>query len=198
MLIDFLRHGETVLPGHLLGHTDAALADAGWVQFERQTERRSFDAVVASPLKRARLAAEAVAAERGVPFCADADWSELDFGAWDGRALADLNADEATAAALAAIYTSADAAGAPEGESWRDLERRVIRAIDRLMAFGADSRVLVSSHAGPMRAALAVACAMPFEALWAFRIDYGTRLTLRVGRGDGGALWGEVIEIVQP
>ena len=35
-------------------------------------------------------------------------------------------------------------------------------------------------------------------ALWALRIDYGTRLRLRVERGDDGQLWGELLELCQP
>lgn len=198
MLVDLLRHGETELAGRLLGRTDAALEQAGWRAFERQTERRAFDGIVASPLQRARLPAAALAAARGLPLKIDADWAELDFGDWDGRALADLNAGADTATALQAMYRSDDCAGAPGGENWGALRVRVERAIDHLFAFGADSRVLVSTHAGPMRAALATACGMPLSNLWALHIGLGTRITLRLGRDAGAGLWGEIIEIVQP
>lgn len=198
MLVDLLRHGETELPGRLLGRTDAPLAPAAWQAFERQTQEREFEGIIASPLQRARLPAEALAAARGLPLRIDADWAELDFGDWDGRALADLNADAGTAAALQAMYRSDACAGAPGGESWDALRARVERAIDRLFLFGADSRVLVSSHAGPMRAALALACGMPLSSLWALRVGLGTRITLRLGRDADAGLWGEIIEIVQP
>ena len=49
-----------------------------------------------------------------------------------------------------------------------------------------------------MRAALAVACGLPFANLWAFKIDPGTRLTLSAGRDSSGSLWGEIVEVVQP
>lgn len=198
MLVDLLRHGETEMPGRLLGRTDAPLAQAGWEQFARQTDGRQFDGIVASPRQRARLPAEALASARRLPIRIDEDWAELDFGDWDGRALAELNADAHTAAALQALYQSDACAGAPGGEDWRSLGTRVERAIDRLFAFDADSRVLVSTHAGPMRTALAIACGLPFSNTWAFRIGLGTRVTLRLGRDPDSGLWGEIMEVVQP
>lgn len=197
MLIDLVRHGETQSAGVLLGRTDAPLSDRGLAQFARQTGALVIDAIVTSPRLRARVPAESLADARRVPLRVDADWAELDFGAWDGRALVDLNAEAATAAALAAIYRSPQAAAPPGGEDWAALQARVARAIDRLFQFGADSRVLVVTHAGPMRAALAAVCGIPFPNLWAFRVDHGTRITLRVGRDAGAALWGEIIEVTQ-
>jgi alpha-ribazole phosphatase len=49
-----------------------------------------------------------------------------------------------------------------------------------------------------MRAALALACGLPFANLWAFTINPATRITLRAGRDDHAGLWGEIVEIVQP
>jgi len=198
MLIDLVRHGETQATGRLIGRADVPLSDAGWQQFERATKDLAYDAVVASPRQRARLPAEALASARNLPLRIDADWAELDFGEWDGCVVAELEADTATAAALAALYRSPDATAAPGGENWRALQTRVRSAMDSLLALhGERSRVLVSTHAGPMRAALAHACAIPFANLWAFRIGFGTRITLRAGCDANSGLWGEVVELVQ-
>jgi len=40
-------------------------------------------------------------------------------------------------------------------------------------------------------------CGLPVALCWALRIDHGTRLRLRVERGDAG-LWGELLELQQP
>jgi alpha-ribazole phosphatase len=198
MLIDLMRHGETRTPGRLLGRTDPPLSEAGWRQLERQTAGRSWDVVVASPRQRAEAGGARVAAERGKPLHVDADWAELDFGVWDGRLLADVRADPATADAFTAFYASPDAAAPPGGESWSALIDRVARALDRLLADPAASTALVVTHAGPMRAALALTCAIPFANLWAFSIKPGTRITLRAGRDKTAGLWGEIVEVVQP
>ena len=128
----------------------------------------------------------------------DSDWSELDFGVWDGRELAELRADKNIAAQLDAFYQSADAQGAPEGESWQQLRKRVERAMRRLAERSSEDRVLVVSHGGPIRTAMAIACDIALERTWAFRIDYATRVTLRLEHDESGRLWGEIIEIVQP
>ena len=198
VLLDLVRHGETLTPGRLIGCTDPPLSDRGRVQFARQVAGRSWDGIVASPRVRTRTSAEALAAERGIPLCIDDDWRELDFGDWDGRPLEELHADQATADAFAAFYRDADAPGAPGGESWRMLEARVARAIDRLLTPPVPQSVLVVTHGGPMRAAIAITCALPFANLWTFRIEPGTRITLRIGRDGRAGLWGEIVEVVQP
>jgi len=198
MLIDLLRHGETATPGRLLGRTDPALSETGWRQFARQTADRRWDAIVASPRQRTRAPAERLAAERALPLRIDDDWAEIDFGDWDGREISELRADAPTADALAALYRSPDAAGAPGGETWHALNARIARALARLLEMPAPDRLLVVTHAGPMRAALALACGIPFANLWAFKIDPGTRITLHAGREPGTGLWGEIVEVAQP
>jgi alpha-ribazole phosphatase len=198
MLIDLLRHGETRTPGRLLGRTDPPLSEEGRRQLERQTAGRSWDIVVASPRQRAKTPGARVAEERGMALRVDADWAELDFGDWDGRPLADVRADPDAAEALTAFYASPDALAPPGGESWSALMGRVARALDRLLADPAACTALVVTHAGPMRAALALTCAIPFANLWAFSIEPGTRIRLRAGRDKTSGLWGEIVEIAQP
>ncbi len=103
MLIDLLRHGETQMPGRLLGRTDPPLSEAGWRQMERQTAGRSWDVVVASPRRRTEAGAARVAAERGRTLRIDADWAELDFGAWDGRPPGHRGAPTGGAQGVAAV-----------------------------------------------------------------------------------------------
>jgi alpha-ribazole phosphatase len=197
-LIDLIRHGETRGAGLLLGRSDSPLSPNGWRQFERQTAGRSWSAVVTSPLSRAREPAERLGRERGIAVRIDSDWAELDFGAWDGRPMDELKADPEIADDLDALYRSAEAPGAPDGESWQILSERVARALARVVQEPAASAWLIVTHAGPMRAALALACDIPFERLWALRIGHATRITLRVESEGRARLWGEIIEIVQP
>jgi len=198
VLLDLIRHGETVTPGCLIGRCDPALSNRGREQFAGQVIGRSWDELIASPRLRTRMSAEALAIERHMPLRIDDDWRELDFGDWDGRPLAELQADQAAADAVAAFYRDPDAPGAPGGESWRGLESRVVRAFDRLLAPPAPRSALVVTHGGPMRAALAITCALPFANLWTFRIEPGTRITLRIGRDKCASIWGEIVEVVQP
>ena len=199
VLIELMRHGEPDVAGLLLGRTDRPLSQAGWRQVERQTSGRRFKRIISSPLERARAAAERLALGQDLEHVVDPDWSELDFGVWDGLPLKELQSERE---AFNAIYESPDAPAPPGGESWRQLTERVGRALHAIAAGGVPTGpvlpTLVLTHAGPMRAALALTCDIPFQRLWAFRIAYGTRMSLRIGRDDGGRLWGEIVEIVQP
>lgn len=197
MLVDFLRHGETDTPGRLLGRSDPALSALGWQQVERQVAGRQWDLIVASPRQRSLAPAARIAEAQGLAPRIDESWAEMDFGAWDGRLLAELAADAAISSAFAALYADPNAPSPPGGESWAGLTQRVGGALEKLQCEPAE-RVLVLTHGGPMRAALHLACGLPFTALWALRIEPGTRMTLRLGKSDPHGLWGEMLELVQP
>jgi alpha-ribazole phosphatase len=194
--VDLIRHGEAVTPGVLLGRTDAALSPQGWRQFEAQTSRGVWTRVVTSPLLRARAPAERLAHANGLAWRVDEDWAEIDFGAWDGRAIAELRGEATIRERLDRFYGDPDAPPAPGGESWRQLCARVTRALGRLL--DEPGEALVVTHAGPMRAVLSCAIGLPLERTWAVRIGYGTRLSLQVDRSRTHGIWGEIVELVQP
>lgn len=196
MRIDLLRHGQTGRDGFLDGRTDPPLSEIGWSQFRSQTEAACWPVVVTSPLIRARLAAEDHAKRHGCALRIDDDWAELDFGAWDGRRRTEITAEPEGAALFAAFYNDPATFTAPGGESWGDLQQRVTRALDRIVSDPAP--VLVVTHGGAIRAALAQLLGWPLRQLWSLRIDPGTRIRLDAGRSDDGALWAEIIEIIQP
>ncbi|CCD97798.1 histidine phosphatase family protein [Bradyrhizobium sp. STM 3809] len=197
MRLDLLRHGTTGRDGHLDGRTDPPLTEAGWEQFRRQTQSRIWPRVVSSPLGRARAAAEAYAQQTGCALQIDQDWSELHFGRWDGRKRSDIVNEPEQAALLDAFYTD-PVVSAPDGESWADLQSRVSRATDRILATPEPAPVLVVTHGGAIRAALAHLLGWPLHQLWSLRIHPGTRIALESGRGADGAPWAEIIEIIQP
>jgi alpha-ribazole phosphatase len=198
MRIDLLRHGTTGRNGFLDGRNDPPLTETGWQQFVKQTEGGNWPLVVASPLSRARLAAEDHARRSGCALRVDADWAELDFGNWDGRQRAEIAAEPEGAALLASFYANPAAFTAPGGEKWIGLQQRVARALDRLLAQPDLAPVLVVTHGGAIRAALAQLLAWPLQSLWSLRIDPATRITLEAGRSGDGTRWGEIVEIIQP
>lgn len=197
MLIDFLRHGSTGRRGFLDGRTDRVLVAEGWAQFEVQTRGRRWSKIVTSPLQRARVAAERLAAATGMPLEIDGGWTEYDFGAWDGRARAEIEKTAEGAASLAAFYADPVAHAPPGGEPWLSYEARVSDALRRVVS-SAEGPVLVVSHAGPIRLALSLATGLDRNNLWALRIGYGTRLRLNAGLAADGQVWGEIVDLVQP
>jgi alpha-ribazole phosphatase len=198
MRIDLLRHGTTGRDGFLDGRTDPPLSEVGWQQFVKQTRDGAWPLVVSSPLARARSPAEDHVRRSGCTLRIDDDWAELDFGQWDGRLRTEIAAEPEGAALLDAFYANPAAFTAPGGETWIGLQQRVSVALDRLLATPELAPVLVVTHGGAIRAALAQLLGWPLQSLWSLRIDPATRIRLEAGRSKDGARWGEIIEIIQP
>lgn len=98
--ITFLRHGESTgnVENRLQGLSDFPLSETGRAQARALGERwkaegLKFDAVVASPLSRARETAEIVAAALQIPeFDLDPLWVERDMGKRSGMTMEEINA----------------------------------------------------------------------------------------------------------
>lgn len=177
MLLHLMRHGEPVIAGRLLGHSDVPATPEG-IAACRSAAASLTDvaAIVTSDLSRAAACAEAAAQAATLGVRVDARWRELDFGAWDGCAAADLPAD-----ALARFWDDPDVCPPPGGETRACLLARVAAAVADL-----DGETLVVTHAGTMRAALSVLCGFDSRQVWAFDLPYAAVLTLALWRPDGG------------
>ena len=194
MILDLIRHASTGRDGYLDGRTDPALeagsSDALCARYAAPT--LAWKRVLCSPRQRAVATAEALALPRGLQPQPDEEWAELDFGDWDGVQL-----DELPMAQVSAFHLDPHANPPPHGESWGHFERRIARGLHRLLDEADPVPTLIVSHGGPLRMVLSQVCGLPMAMCWALRIDYGTRLQLRVEREDD-RLWGELLELQQP
>ncbi|HLH39246.1 MAG TPA: histidine phosphatase family protein [Bryobacteraceae bacterium] len=122
-----VRHCEPAVTGVLLGQCDPPLSEAGRAH-AASLRLPKLAAIFSSPLRRARETAEAIA--RGAPVQIIDDLREISYGAWDGRAWREIEAEEIAARKMA------DWRGVtpPGGEPWRDFESRVARALERIRA----------------------------------------------------------------
>jgi len=195
LILHLLRHGRTTYDRHLIGRTNADLTPAGWIQMREQIDRLAWTQIVTSPLKRAQGPALEAADGGGAVCRIDADWREMNFGDWDGMALDDIRAQHGEAYML--FYRDPDAHPPPNGEAWSALTARVGRALRSAIARPELAPALVVTHAGAIRASLAVACGLPRDALWTLRVAHGAVVTVDVNMTDG-ALWGEIVELRQP
>lgn len=197
MILDLVRHASTGRAGHFDGRTDPPLLPGAADAVCGGCAGMAWSRVISSPRQRARDTAQALAGAQAVPVEIVEDWAEWDFGDWDGRHRDAVAVDEASRRALQAFYQDPGANPPPNAEPWAAFEARIERALRALAAQDDVSPVLVVSHAGPLRLALALACGLPLASLWAVRIDYGTRLRLRVRTDGADRLWGELIEVRQ-
>lgn len=170
-LLHLLRHGAPERPGLLMGRTDVMPTPEGIAACLERTRDLAVDAVVSSDLRRAHAAAQAIADRDELPLTVDPRWRELDFGAWDGQHPASIDPP-----ALARFYDDPDRHPPPQGERWSDLVDRVGAAIGERPA----GDILVLTHGGAMRAALARLCGFGPAQLWPFDLPYAALLTLRI------------------
>lgn len=191
-VVDFLRHGATEQEGVLLGHTDPRLSEVGRATIAEQCRDRSWAAVIASPLSRAKLSAE-IAAAASQPIETDPDWTEIFFGDWDGKPLADLGSEQA----FTDFYAQPETNPPPNGETMASIRARVTAALQKL-AKREETPMLVVAHGGSIRMALSVLFAIPLDRLWAIRIACGTLIRVELGVHPAHGLWGQLLEIHQP
>ena len=155
----FVRHGETpttgkVLPGRARG---LHLAPAGKEQAQAAAERivgaGTVDAVYASPLERTRETAAPIAAACGVPVTVERGLLECDFGDWTGAALKELfkRPEWATVQRYPSGFRF------PNGESFAEMQTRITGAVARVVAAHPGGRVVLVSHADPIKAAVGAA-----------------------------------------
>lgn len=154
-----VRHGETVGQSsvRLYGATDVALSATGVAQIEAVAASLRVEplaAVLASPLQRSRVAAEIVAAAQTRPPAVTtvAEFTEVDFGSWEGLTFDEVAARDPEG--LRRFHAEGLDFTYPGGEQRRHLWERVRVAALRELA-PARGRVAAVLHKGVIKAALA-------------------------------------------
>lgn len=149
----FLRHpSPKVEPGICYGRLDLDIAEEGHAQIARALEATPKVArILASPALRCRKLAEALAEREGVTPVFDERLWEMHMGEWEGLLWRDIprEVSEPWVADPFNLPT-------PGGESFRDVQSRVLEAIDdpgrEAAARTAPTQTAVVCHAGPIRA----------------------------------------------
>ncbi|HET6834388.1 MAG TPA: histidine phosphatase family protein [Acidimicrobiales bacterium] len=164
-VILFVRHGSTAttgteLPGRASG---LHLSDAGRAQAESVAariaavargngrKRRGVAAVYSSPLERTRETAAPIAHATDCEVQADDGLLELDIGDWTGLELkaARKRPEWGTIQRYPSGFTF------PGGESFVDMQARMVACVERLRSAHPGETIVAVSHADPIRAAVA-------------------------------------------
>jgi broad specificity phosphatase PhoE len=159
-----LRHGEHVLRGRVLaGRTPGVgLSTIGRAEISAVADRlaeEKIEALYSSPLQRTRESAEILAQRLDLLVQCREDLLELDFGEWTGLTFDEVRADER----WRLWSTCRSIASVPGGESMREVQERVVKALFDLRQTHRDGTVLVVSHGDVIRSALLFALGMPLD-----------------------------------
>lgn len=156
-LLLLVRHGQTpttgaTLPGRAKG---LHLADQGHVQAGAAAARiaglKDVAAIYASPLERTRETAAPIAKALGLKVQAERGLLECDFGEWTGAKLSDLRKKPE----WATVQRYPSGFRFPGGESFVEMQQRIVSTLDRLAAAHRGKAVVAVSHADPIKAAVA-------------------------------------------
>jgi alpha-ribazole phosphatase len=163
-----VRHTRPALEGsRCYGRLDADLAP-GWKEQAAtlQTRLPTGAALITSPDRRCRQLAELLALQAGTPAIIDERLQELDFGAWEGLAWADVPRAES-------IHWAGDVwnRSPPGGETYATLYERISGAWQSLVLMDADT-VVVIGNAGPLRAMITIALELPRDSFVRIHLGY--------------------------
>ena len=160
-----------------LQSTNPGLSDEGRDQIRTTADwlaplGERVDAVVASPVRRARESGEILAERLGVPLEEEPGFAEMEFGTWDGLTFDEVAATER--AALEKWLGSLDERPGG-GESLVMVQERVLAALERLLARHAGRTVVVASHVTPIKVVVAEALQAPLTSQFRMELRPGLR-----------------------
>jgi len=188
-----VRHGETVGQSsiRLYGATDLELSDVG----ERQVRAAGsaligerFDAVLTSPLCRAKRSAELVLDAMGAVAVSVArpvdDFREIDFGTWEGWTVQEVESRDP--AGHRRWKSEGERFGFPNGEGRADFRARVVRAVREHIdapCRARPARILGVLHKGVIKLIVGQLTGLERERAAALRVNLGSIHRLKL-RGD--------------
>jgi broad specificity phosphatase PhoE len=153
-----VRHGQTSANIDQVwhGHTDTPLTALGQQQAARLGRYfhhylSDISAIYTSPLQRARLTAEPIAAASGRSLVLDARLMEFGVGEWEGRSFEELHSE----LGFFSNMLQDQHHRAPGGESRHDVTTRFVSAVEEFCQRHAGENIVVVAHGVAIALALA-------------------------------------------
>lgn len=146
----FIRHGQTDWnkEGRFQGSTDIPLNEIGRGQASKAFElvaRLPIDIIVTSNLSRAQETAEIINEKLQLPIIIDPRIKERNFGDWEGK-LSSTFTDEQFK-----IRVETPELIEKDGESYEQLNSRVVKSINEHLTNNPDKNILFASHGNVYR-----------------------------------------------
>ena len=169
-----LRHAETDWnrERRYQGWTDTSLSAAGHAQAEAAARLLSgsrLGAVWASPLRRARDTAAAIAAPHGLEVQTDPAFREMGFGPWEGLTVSEVSARFPDAYR---IWIEAPHRASWSGaETLAEVRERVLAGLDELRGAYAGQTVCLVAHGVSSRILILEALGLGLDRIWSLQIS---------------------------
>ncbi len=176
MRLILIRHPEPIgAAGVCYGRTDLPVRHQALTRAVEALRPMVAGPVVSSPLRRCTALAEALDST----YNSDPRLVELDFGDWEGRPWADI--DRAEFDRWAAEYVNT---APPGGETWGAVQRRANDFLDE-QRYGSQAARTVITHAGVIRAMVAISLGIDLEPTWRIAVPFATVCQIELGARPG-------------
>lgn len=167
-----IRHASCSGLGQTLwGRTPGVcLNETGKLQAQRLAERfrgMKFEAIYSSPLERALETAETIARSMNLEVNKNSAFDEIDFGEWTGKSFDTLSGNEL----WQRFNNERNTTRIPGGESFLEVQTRVVIELERLSSQHNNARVAIVSHADVIKAAVGYFTATPIDLLQRIEIS---------------------------
>lgn len=187
--IYLIRHGETDwnLAGRWQGHADVPLNELGQRQARllaqrMQAERIQFDAIYSSDLTRAYQTAWELGAAVRVPVQLYPPLREIDLGSWSGLHYNEIRERFPIEAKLLEEGQDIPRGG---GETLSALRKRVVEAVEGIIAHRSGETIALVTHGGCIRMLLAHADSFHGDGFKRFPHIGNTSISILRCNGDG-------------
>ena len=181
-----VRHGKTEWNGlsRFQGKTDVPLDEEGRRQARclamRLEQLSPFPVVFSSSLSRAEETARIILSGRsGTDVSINEGLSEMRFGAWEGHSIHEIESRDPES--FRKWKESPFEYLPPGAEPFPSLESRVRLALDAVSSAGQE-QILVVTHGGIVRAALAILLSLPLASVWRMKISNCSVTGIDVGK----------------
>ncbi len=176
-----VRHGSTdALGKRISGRAPGVpLNAAGKVEVDRlaaRLGRTEIAAVYSSPIERCVETAHALATPHGLGVTLRENLTEIDFGAWTGKELGELQVDPA----FRDFNVARSRTRPPGGEHASEVQARMVEELERVRRDHPDAFVAVVSHGDPLKAAIGYYLGVPIDLLNRLEISPGSLSALRL------------------
>ncbi len=167
-----IRHASCRGVGQTLwGRTPGiCLNEKGEMQAQRLADRFKniqLDAIYSSPLERTLQTATAIAQSMKLEVKKSTAANEINFGEWSGKNFDELSSD----CQWRRFNSHRSMTMIPGGESFLEVQNRIIKEIEELAAHHGKAKIAIVSHADVIRAAVAYFAATPIDMIERFEIS---------------------------
>ena len=169
-----VRHGNTEFNSALKfqGHSDIKLSYTGYRQAERLRDRlavEEIDTIYSSDLSRALATAEIISSRHKISIITCPELREINFGELEGLTFEEISQSHPEISQSWANLSHT--LKFPGGESFEELNNRVMIFIDRLKEHDSGEKILIVAHGAPLRLLICQLLGIDLRHWWQIRLD---------------------------